>query len=163
MPDAPATDDIAGIAAAEFRRRRANARRLIGEGRLAPDDADALMRPWAAIAVLCRADLAQCSAVLAAAMLEARQVIAFAPGKGQPVQHHIRVPEDHVRALFARDLCPPLVWGPALATARDAALARADNPERNARARDLCALARALDVPLTAASCARPANDRKAA
>lgn len=149
---------IAAIAHAEYLQRSASAKRKVAAGELAPHKAEALLRPWAAIAVLCGAP------VLEAEVTDYRRTIIHYKGDGSPaVYGHLR-PEAEARCELARDLCGPITWGPALMKARDAALGKVDSDERRDRARNLCILARALDVPLTAASCARPVqSERKAA
>lgn len=149
---------LSAIAHAEYLQRCAAAKRKVDAGELPRQQAEALLRPWTAIALLCGAP------ILAADIADARRTIVFYKGDGSPAQYGYVIPEAEARCDLAGDICSPIVWGPALAKARDAALGKVDTPERRERARNLCILARALDVPLTAASCARPVStERKAA
>lgn len=153
-------DPIALIALEEHDRRTASARRLVALGKLPQVAADRELRPWKAIAVICRAP-----GVLIADVSDYRRTIVYYAGDGSPANYNYLAPESEARAELADDLCPCAIWSVALAKARDAALGKANNPERVSRARNLCILARALEVPLTLASCARPvaAAERKAA
>ena len=153
---------IPQIGAEEFRMRMAAAVRKVAVGELSQADADRLMLPWTAIALLSRAIVPE----LVLPIENQRRAIVHYPGGGAPAVRDHLIPEDDARVLLASSTCGPNVWGPTLSKARDAAIARADTPEKLARARNLCRLARALDVPLTAASCAAPrapATERKAA
>ncbi|MYL98738.1 hypothetical protein GR702_13290 [Novosphingobium sp. FGD1] len=150
---------LAAIALDEHERRSASARRQVDAGRLPGHVAQRELGPWQAIAVICGAP-----GVLHAEVTDYRRTIVHYPGNGGPAVYGHLLSEQDARWDLACDLCPPSVWRAALAKARDAALGKATTPERVQRARNLCILARALDVPLTAASCARPVqSERKAA
>jgi len=153
---------LAAIAGAEYTRRLATARRKLASGEVTAARAETEMRAWAAIAVLCGAD------VLAAELAEYRRTIVHYAGAGSPAVYGHLLPEAEARCDLARDLCGPNTWGPILTRARDAAIAKTapslnPGPETIDRARNLTILARALDVPLTPASCVIPAPQRKAA
>lgn len=150
------------IAAEEYRLRSTSADRKVVLGRLRPDQADALVAPWQSIALLSWADVPE----LAFPLAEMRRSIVHYPGGGKAAVHDHLIDEGYARMLLASDICGPNVWGPTLAKARDAALAKATTPDKIDRARNLCRLARALDVALTPASCAPPrasSPERKAA
>lgn len=150
------------IAAEEYRLRSTSADRKVVLGQLRPDQADALVAPWQSIALLSWAEVPE----LAFPLAEMRRAIVHYPGGGKPAAHDHLIDEGYARMLLASDICGPNVWGPTLAKARDAALAKATTPDKIDRARNLCRLARALDVPLTPASCAPPraaSPERKAA
>ncbi|KPH60374.1 hypothetical protein [Novosphingobium sp. ST904] len=153
---------IAQIAAEEYRLRVSSADRKVAMGVLSQDRADALIAPWQSIALLSWAAVPE----LAFPLAEARRAIVHYPGGGKPAVHDHLIDEDLARVLLAGDICGPNVWGPTLSKARDAALAKATTPEKIDRARNLCRLARALEVPLTLASCTPPTvarPERKAA
>ena len=153
---------VAQIGAEEYRLRMAAALRKIAVGEITQAHATQLMAPWTAIALLSRAEVPE----LVLPIEEARATIVHYPGNGAPAVYGHKIPEDDARILLASSTCGPNVWGPTLCKARDAALARAITPDAIRRARNLCRLAAALDVPLTAASCAPPrgaAPERKAA
>lgn len=150
------------IAAEEYRLRVASADRKVAMGQLSQAHADALIAPWQSIALLSRAEVPE----LAFPLAEARRAIVHYPGGGKPAVHDHLIDEDDARMMLASDICGPNVWGPTLSKARDAALTKATTPEKIARARNLCRLARAMDVPLTPASCTPPSAatpERKAA
>lgn len=152
-------DPIALIAKSELDQRTEAARRLVSLGRLTQAAANKELLPWQAIAVICRAP-----GVLIADVTDYRRTIVHYAGDGSPANYTFLHPESEARADLAHDLCPCSVWSLALGKARDAALGRATTPEKVDRARNLCRLARALEVPLTLASCARPVEpERKAA
>lgn len=148
---------LAAIAADEHARRSAAARRKVAAAELPERVANRELMPWHAIAVLCGAP-----GVLAQEVTDYRRTIVHYPGNGAPAVYGHLLPEQDARWELASALCAPGSWREALGKARDAALGKATTPERVARARNLCILARALDVPLTAASCART-PERKAA
>ncbi|MGF7152483.1 hypothetical protein [Novosphingobium gossypii] len=155
----PEVDPIASIALDELTRRTSAAKRMVNAGELPAATAALQLRPWQAIALICDAP-----GVLSADVTDYRRTIVHYPGNGAPAVYGHLLPESEARRDLAADLCPRSIWRQALEKARDAALGRANTPDRVERARNLCRLARALDVPLTAASCARPAQpERKAA
>ena len=150
------------IAGDEYRRRLVKARQLVASGELPAARADAEMRAWAAIALLAGAP------IMEAEVAEYRSVIVHYAGDGTPARYDHKLPEDEARCDLARDLCGPNIWRPILSRARDAAIAKAiarkGDAEANHRAANLNLLARALDVPLTLASCGMaPVSERKAA
>lgn len=152
-------DPIAAIALDELTRRTAAANRMVKAGDIPAVSAALQLRPWQAIALIC-----DVPGVLAAEVTDYRRTIVHYPGNGAAAVYGHLLPESEARRDLAADLCPRAVWRQALEKARDAALGRADTPDRVNRARSLCILARELDVPLTPASCARPvATERKAA
>lgn len=147
---------VGQIAADEYRLRSANALRKVAAGDITRAQAAHLIAPWTAIVLLARTPIEDLPDHVAAQLADLRKCIVHYRGDGTgPVWNH-QLDEDEARVLLATDICGPNVWGPTLSNARDAALARADSPERIERARNLCRLARALDVPLTLASCAAP-------
>lgn len=162
---------IPGIAADEYHRRNATALRKVAAGEITRAQAGTLMSPWVSIALLAGVPVDELAPPLAAQLADLRKCIVHYPGDGSgPVYDHL-LDEDEARVLLATDICGPNTWGPTLSNARDTAIARVssahpelvEGPERLDRARNLCRLARALDVPLTPASCARPQSERKAA
>lgn len=156
------TVSIPMIAAEEYRLRLASANRKVAMGELTQARADALIAPWQSIALLSGAEVDE----LAFPLTETRRAIVHYPGGGKPAVHDHLIDEHFARMLLASDICGPNVWGLTLSKARDAALTKATTPEKIARARNLCRLARAMDVPLTPASCTPPSAatpERKAA
>lgn len=149
--------EVAAIADDEYRRRRDKARQLVAQGKLAPARAEAEMRAWAAIALMAGGDALQTE------LEDYHRSMTYFIVNGKPAPADYRMPEAEARCELARDLCGPNTWGPILGAARDAALARADTPERRKRAVGLNFLAHALDVPLTLASCGMAATERNAA
>jgi hypothetical protein len=142
---------LSAIALDEHDRRTASATRQVKAGQLPEHVAKRELLPWQAIAVLCAAP-----GVKTEDVTDYRQTIVHYPGNGAPAVYGHLLPEQDARRELACDLCPSSVWRAALGKARDVALGKATTPERVTRARNLCILARALEVPLTAASCARP-------
>jgi hypothetical protein len=150
---------LSAIALDEHDRRTASARRQINAGQLPEHVAKRELLPWQAIAVMCAAP-----GVLSEEVDDYRHTIVHYPGNGAPAVYGHLLAEQDARWELACALCPPNIWRAALSKARDVALGKASTPERVTRARYLCILARALEVPLTAASCARPVqSERKAA
>ncbi|AKM09849.1 hypothetical protein [Croceicoccus naphthovorans] len=114
----------AEIAAREYRLRRKTAQQQVAANRITPARAEALLRPWTAIAVLSGADLPELADVLAR---------DFDP-QGR---------DRTTRLLVARDICPRAKWIAELANARDRGIEAAErNTENVERARGLQALAR---------------------
>lgn len=143
------------IAAGEYRLRAEKARAMVAAGTLRQTQADDLLRPWLAIALLCDAPL---SPALAEIVEEARECLIWG-ADGGPLRYGYRGSEHQARIDCARELCPDGEWRGVLGAARDAAILRAHNSADAAlqrRAFDLICLARAFDVPLTAASCGAP-------
>ncbi|MED5546099.1 MAG: hypothetical protein VYD90_12690 [Pseudomonadota bacterium] len=153
------TDDpITAIALDELTRRTAAANRLVKEGKIPAANAARQLAPWRAIALICDAP-----EVLAAQVEDYRRTIIHYPGNGAPAVYGHLLPLPEARRDLAADLCPAAVWRQALEKARDAALAKATTPDRVARARNLCILARSLNVALTAASCTPPPEPERIA
>lgn len=94
--------DLAQIGAGLFRQRQSYAARMVAEGRLTREQAEAKLRPWLAIAAMAGADLPELE-------LHGNELW---PDTGKPVIHR----------RFAADIAPAAEWRAALATARDAAL-----------------------------------------
>ncbi|HKT85608.1 MAG TPA: hypothetical protein VJQ77_05930 [Novosphingobium sp.] len=154
---------IPRIAADEYHRRNATALRKVAAGEITRAQAGALMAPWASIALLSGVPVDELAPHLAAQLADLRKcIVHYAGDCSGPVYDHL-LDEDEARILLATDICGPNTWGPTLSNARDTAIARADTEEKIDRARNLCRLARALDVPLTLASCGQPSKERIAA
>ena len=114
----------AAIAAREYALRRQAALRAVAADELTRDRAEAMLRPWAAIALLAGADVPELAEEVAWRVDDATP-IAFA------------------RAIVALYTCDRAEWVPALATARDRAVEAAQrNPEHVERAHGLQRLAR---------------------
>jgi len=100
---------LATLATVEFRRRQANARTKVAEGRIDRDTAERLVRAWAAMACRLGADIA-----------ELRPLIdGFTTIAGRPLTEAER------RAQVAEDLCRYDAMIAVLVKARDAAAAKA--------------------------------------
>lgn len=125
------------IAGAEFERRRATATRRVAAGELSAAEANAHLLPWLAIACRAGADLTEFAPDVAQAVAELR---------------HNPVTADHARAVVADELCSLSAIRSTLAAAREAALERAERPQAAedhlTRARGLCVLATAFNVPM---------------
>lgn len=108
------------LAAAEFRRRQVRAIEVVRNGGMMRGAAERLLAPWAAIAILCGAEVAELMQAV-----EARRV-----GEGP------RISLGEARWLAADDVCPRPEWVPVIAAARDAALTRfaADPSDTNTAA-----------------------------
>lgn len=116
---------LATIALTAFRQRQAIARKQTAAGRVAMADAERLLRPWAAIACLTGADVS-----------ELADDLAWYRSAG--------ISEASARAIVADDLCPRERWVPALAAARDKAVARAEAMPAGSARETALADARAL-------------------
>lgn len=124
-------ETIAQLAALLYRRRAEKASAVVASGRMTRAQANALLRPWLAIACTVGADL---------------------PGLDQAVAdrragHETVLTPGHARWLAADDICPRSTWAGVLAGARDQAFDKmvADgNPINIAAARDLQRLCLAL-------------------
>lgn len=115
---------LAQIAAREYALRRQAALRAVGADQLTRDRAEAMLRPWAAIALLVGADVPEL----------AEEVARRTDGC---------TPIGFARAIVALDTCDRAEWVSALATARDRAVEAAQrNPEHVERAHGLQRLAR---------------------
>lgn len=140
--------DLAALAGAEFRRRREVARRKAGSGTLDLATAEALLRPWAALALRAGAEpaaLAPDGALADVAwnleqLRTARTIDSDRPGC-----------TDHdARRIVADDVAPFAEVRATLAAARDDAVARAlgsTDPAHLARSHDLSVLAIAFGCP----------------
>ena len=118
--------DAAAVAAGLFRQRQSYASRMVAEGRLTRDAAEAKLRPWLAIAAAVGADLPELE-------LHGNELW---PDVGKPVVHR----------LHAADISPADEWRETLAAARDAAVNTADTDEKLDQARALTLLAQALHI-----------------
>lgn len=134
--------DIASLAAAEFTRRRAVARRKAGAGDIDLRAAEALLRPWVALAIRAGADpdtLAPDGALADVewnleAFRRSRAVDTGLPG----------VTEAHARGIVADDITDFPIVRATLEAARDDAVARAlgsTDAARLQRSQDLSVLA----------------------
>jgi hypothetical protein len=154
--------DLTAFAADELARRKTKAREAIAARRHTEAQAEALLAPWAAMALL----LGVAPEALAPDCAEAiadRRIIRLFPGDRAG-----EADERFARSRLAADLCPPLRWSAALATARDrqfdkAWTERCAHPERSegpacARAVGLQAMADALDVTAPYRPRANPAH-----
>ncbi|MEO6042216.1 MAG: hypothetical protein ABIP41_09970 [Croceibacterium sp.] len=150
MTEAPITPDLsqgptlADMAAEEFERRRATARRKVAAGELDPHVANTHLLPWLALAARFGAELPE--------LYQDSHVIAPTARAGEPIRFRI----------LSGDICPPAETGEALATARDAAIDKADgglDPVRNDRARRLQTLAIAFGVRPYAYRALQPAKE----
>lgn len=101
--------EIHRIAAGEFTRRQALARRKIAQGSLRAGNAERLLAPWAAIAVR-----------LGAAPPETHALIAEWRGTNNFFT------AGELGVLVADDICPRAEWLAALCAARDTAIAKAE-------------------------------------
>jgi hypothetical protein len=142
IPQGPGSlmPSLAAIALVEYERRLASARRKVADGAIEPREADALLRPWLALACRSGADRAEYDDALA----ELR-VIPAEEGK-------LFFDDSSARAAVADDICPLPAIRAALASARDQAIERATDAEgldlaRNDRAGGLVALAIAFGAP----------------
>ena len=118
--------DPAQIAAGLFRQRQSYASRMVAEGRLTRDVAEAKLRPWLAIAAAVGADLPELE-------LHGNEVW---PDTGKPVVHR----------LHAEDIGGADEWRETLASARDAAVNAAENNGKWDDARALMRLAQVLHI-----------------
>ena len=118
--------DAAAVAAGLFRQRQSYASRMVAEGRLSRDVAEAKLRPWLAIAAAAGADLPELE-------LHGNEIW---PDTGKPVVHR----------LHAEDIGPAGDWRETLASARDAAVNTAENNEKRDDARALVRLAQVLHI-----------------
>ncbi|NBW12158.1 MAG: hypothetical protein EBR82_29425 [Caulobacteraceae bacterium] len=100
---------LATLALEEFRRRQTKARVIVAARRMPLAEAEAHLRPWAAIATHCGADLPEAAELRADIMAEAEPA-GWNPGA--------------VRWLIAEELCPRARWAPVLTAARDLAFDR---------------------------------------
>lgn len=127
------TPAFADIAAAEFSHRRAAATRKVASGELDRAGAEALLRPWLAIACRFGAEVPEIAEML-------RELRAMARRDGDPF-----LSASAARAILADDIHPRARWLAALAAARDQAIERSARPAVPAahidRARRLCQLA----------------------
>ncbi len=123
---------LARIGLEQFRTRQAKAYEVVRHGKMASAQAEAHLRPWAAIATLCGADLPELAGIFA----DLRADLAEAdwhPGVA--------------RWIIAEEICPRARWVPMFAAARDAAMDRLhldDSPEAIASAAALHRIAVAL-------------------
>lgn len=127
---------IADLALAEFSDRQASARRQNAEGKLALDQAWALLHPWTALAIRLGADVPGLAEMIAA-LRAPENLIAGAPLNWDDID---------CRTDIADRLCPRPKVVAALTAARDAAIRRAD-PTRAARTTRLATLAAAFGCP----------------
>jgi hypothetical protein len=104
----PTGPSLAELAADEFARRRSTASRKVGAGEIEPAEAEALLRPWLALAARFGADLPE--------LYEDATTLFPFDRAGQTTR---------VRRLSA-DLAPPAQIAEVLAAARDVALERAN-------------------------------------
>ena len=120
--------DAASVAAGLFRARQSYASQMLGQGRLTRDKAEAKLRPWLAIAAAAGADLPELE-------LHGNELY---PDAGKPI----------VLRLRADEICPATEWRPALAAARNAAIAACEGgePAKITQARDLITLANTLGI-----------------
>lgn len=135
--------DPAAFAAQEFARRKAAAARKLAAGEWDAPRAEAMLRPWLAIACAVKANLPEC--------FETNTVIYPFGQSGR----------ERRRRLWPADICPPSEYTLALFRAREAAIERAESeptPHRLAHARGLIALADCLQI----APVDFPALDRRA-
>lgn len=136
-------EDLPAIALRVWQSRSGPAEAMVRSGRWSRSDADAKLRPWNAVAVLCWAS------IFAGPIGERRRPIVFYYGDGSPGDYNHQCDEAEARADVARDLCPRSEWEPVLSQATAAAI-DAYEVNRSAQteqaARDLLAVCRALDV-----------------
>jgi hypothetical protein len=161
---------LASLAAHEYERRRAIARHKVAQDQLDPSEADALLRPWLALACRARADREEYDDALA----ELRAIPAE-PDSAQPSERSratgsVRAffDDGQVRAVVADEICGLPTIRTTLAAARDKAIDRAADAkgldvERNGRAAALVALALAFGAPPYRPKPAVPAQHQEAA
>lgn len=133
---------LAAIALDEFQRRRRTATRKVASGHLTPGDANGLLLPWAALACRLGADVPD--------LAEQLTVLRAIPGSGPGGTFFS---EAELRIHVADEVCPLPLIRETLADARDAALERAEaagDEALTARARNLCTLATAFGIAMSA-------------
>ena len=148
---------LARIGLEQFRTRQAKAREVVRRGGMARAQAEAHLRPWAAIATLCGADLPELADLKQDILMCLHQgprhdaeggISGAAPtppqadGKDSGMTH-----PGVIRWLLAEEVCPRRRWAPLLTAARDAAMDRLhldDSPEAVASAAALHRIAVAL-------------------
>lgn len=114
------------LAFEEFRRRQATARAVVAARRMSQAEAEAHLRPWAAIATHCGADLPE-AAALRANILRCLHTPAGRHGAEGDISTGAPTPpqaDGMTRWLVAEEICPRARWAPVLIAARDLAFDR---------------------------------------
>jgi hypothetical protein len=139
---------LAQIGLEQFRTRQAKAHEVVRQGKMAPAQAEAHLRPWAAIATLCGADLPELAGIFA----DIHECLHPAGRHGREADISTGGPtppqaDGMTRWIIAEEICPRARWVPMFAAARDAAMDRLhldDSPEAIASAAALHRIAVAL-------------------